>query len=182
MSNYNNLAQRINYLMGSFELNLPMQYIQTTALPGINFSHIELTSGYGARINAQADTMSFNSLNLTLLLDENFKNYRELMERAFSSYNPENGTFAQRDFNIFLLNNNLKGNFLFKVDFFNCKIESIDDIDLTVNDDAIPVTFSVTIKYDYYKFDFTDEGYKKAWKNLEQNSNVEDCKHFLQGS
>jgi hypothetical protein len=91
---------------------------------------------------------------LTILLKEDYSNYREVIEKAFSLYNPENGTFKQKDFNLFIINNNLKGNYIFKVDYFGCKIESIDDIDLSTNDDSVPVTFSCAITYDYYLIDW----------------------------
>jgi hypothetical protein len=181
MPNYNNLAQHINYVMGSAELNLPAYYLQTLSIPGISFSLNDAMSPFSTKIKLQADSISYNPLTLTMLLAEDFSNYHELMKKVFSLYNPETGVFAQNDFNLFIINNNLKGNFLFKVDFFGCKIESIDDIDLSANDDSIPVTFTCTINYDYYKFDYSDEGYRTAWKNLKQNTNdniLDKCVHL----
>ena len=181
MSNYNNLAQHINYILGSSELELPAYYLQTVTLPGINFSHAEAMSPFNTKIKIQSDSITYNPLTLSCLLAEDFSNYHELMKKAFSLYNPEDGVFAQNDFNLFIVNNNLKGNFLFKVDFFGCKIESIDDIDLSANDDSIPVTFTCTITYDYYKFDYSDEGYRTAWKNLKQNTHdviLDQCIHI----
>lgn len=162
--NDNNLAQHINYIMGSNELNLSLMYLQNCSLPGISFSHPESGSTFNTKIRFQADSVSFNPLTLTILLREDFANYRELMEKAFDLYDPENGTFKQKDFNLFIINNNLKGNYLFKVDYFNCKIESIDDIDLSTNDDSIPVTFTCSIVYDYYRIDWERSNSEKLLK------------------
>ena len=178
MSNDNNLAQHINWILGSDELKITPLYLQSVNLPGINFTHVETGTSFNARAKVQADTASFNPLSLSILLKEDFSNYRELMEKAFSLYNPENGVFAQNDFNIYIISNNLKGNFLFKVDYYGCKIESIDDIDLSTNDDTIPVVFNCTITYDYYKIDWSRSGYETAYSKIFNNENLtKECKH-----
>ena len=176
--NDNNLAQHINFILGSDELDLNPMYLQTTNLPGVSFSHPETGTTYNAKVHVQADTMTFNNLNLTVLLKEDFSNYRELMEKAFDLYNPETGQFKQKDFNLYIINNNLKGNFLFKVDYYGCKIESIDDIDLSTNDDSIPVTFSFSVVYDYYIIDWSRHSYETAFEKLaKKDSLLNMCSH-----
>ena len=176
--NDNNLAQHINFIVGSDELDLSPQYLQTVNLPGISFSHIETGTTYNAKLHLQADTATFNNLDLNILLREDFSNYRELIDKAFSLYDPETGTFRQKDFNLFIINNNLKGNFLFKVDYYGCKIESIGDIDLSSNDDSIPVTINCSIVYDYYKIDWSRHNYQKKFDEiLEKDNLLKECSH-----
>ena len=157
--NINNLAQNINFIVGSNELRLPLYYLQTAILPGVSFSHPEAGTRYGSKLHFHADSLTFNQLNLGFLLAEDFSNYNEFINRIYSEYNPKNGTFKTNDFNLFLIPCNLKGSSLYSVVFHNCKLESIDDIDLSTNDDSDFKTFNVNIVYDYYLIDSDRQKY-----------------------
>ena len=170
--NINNLAQHINYIVGSNELELFPLYMQSFTIPGISFSHPEYGGRYGSKVKFQADCITFNQVTLQLLLDETFNSYREFMQKAFSLYNPQNGTFTQKDFNIFIVPNNTKGHPLFVCNIYDCKIESIDDIDLGLSDSSPYNTFSVTITYNYYTMSFTTEDYDKTLARVKNGQNT----------
>lgn len=159
--NYGNLAQKTNYTLGSHKLDLGPIYLQSVNIPGINFSHIETSTRSGARLTVTGDTLTFNNLSFEMLIDEDFKVYFEFMDKVFKNVNPENGTFASQEFDLWLQFHNNKGNPLFKLNFYNCRIETISDISLDNMSDEVVNTLAVDIKYDYFKPDTTQEKLQK---------------------
>lgn len=149
--NYNNLAQKTNYTAGSDKLELLPFYLTTVNLPGINLSHPSLSSRSGTLLNVTGDTVQYNALSFEMLVDEDFQIYHEFMDKIFNNINPETGTFASQEFDFWVEINNNKGNKLFKMEFYNCRIESVGDINLDSQDDMTEYTMSVEIKFDYYK-------------------------------
>lgn len=149
--NYNNLAQKTNYIAGSDKLELLPFYLTTVNIPGINLSHVEMGSRSGARFNVTGDTIVYNTLSFEMLIDEDFNIYHEFMDKITSNINPESGSFASIEFDFWIEINNNKGNKLFKMEFYNCRVETISDIQLDTQDDMTEHTMSVDVKYDYYK-------------------------------
>jgi len=148
--NYTNLAQKTNFIAGSDQFeNLPF-YLTTVSIPGITFSHIELGGRTGAKMLAQGDTATFNNLTFEMLIDEDFTIYHEFMDEVRKSINVETGTFADRSFSFWVEINNSKGNPLFKIEFYECRIESIGDIELSTQDSETEYTMSVDVKYTHH--------------------------------
>lgn len=149
--NYNNLAQKTNYLAGSDKLELMPFYLTSVNVPGINFSHPEIGGRYGTRLNVTGDTLVYNPLSFEMLIDEDFKIYHEFMDKVFKNINPESGSFATQEFDFWIQLNNSKGNKLFKIEFYNCRVESIGDITMDAQDEITEHSMNVDIKYDYFK-------------------------------
>lgn len=149
--NITNLAQTTNFICGSEKLNLCDVFLQQVNLPGISFGHPETGGRLGAKLHVQADSCTFNTLSLSMIIDEKFKLYKELMETFSKTYNPENGTFSIQEFDFWIELRNNKGNKLFKIDFVNAKFESIDDVQLDVTNEEVYNTLSCSIVYDYFK-------------------------------
>lgn len=149
--NYNNFSQKTNYIAGSAALNLTPFYLSTVNIPGITFNHPEIGSRPGARLTLQGDTVTYNSLSFEMLIDEDFKIYHEFMDRIVDAVNPETGSFANREFDFWIQIDNNKGTKLFKIEFYNCRIESIGDIQLDSQDETTEHTMSAELKYDYFK-------------------------------
>ncbi len=151
--NYGNLAQKTNFIAGSPEFdNLPF-FLTSVNIPGINLSHVEVGGRDGTRMKVSGDTLLFNSLSIEMLIDEDFLIYQELMEILNTNINIENGTFSDFYFDFFVEINNSKGNKVIKVDFSNCRIESIGDIELDTQEEGTEYTLSLEMTYDYYKIE-----------------------------
>lgn len=148
--NYNNLAQKTNYVAGSVALELAPFYLTTVNIPGINFTHVDV-GGKAGRFSVTGDTLSYNILSFEMLIDEDFKIYHEFMDKAIKAINSETGTFASQEFDFWIQINNNKGNKLFKIEFYNCRLESIGDIQLDSQDEITEHNMNVDIKYDYFK-------------------------------
>lgn len=148
--NYNNLAQRTNYTAGSAQLELAPFYLTTVNIPGISFGHPEISSRAG-KFSVTGDTLVYNALSFEMLIDEDFKLYHEFMDKVFKNVNSETGTFASQEFDFWVQINNSKGNKLFKIEFFNCRVESVADIMMDAQDEMTEHTMSVDLRYDYFK-------------------------------
>lgn len=148
--NYNNLAQKTNYIAGSDKFDDLPFYLVNLNIPGINFSYPEVSGRTGARFNLAGDSLTFNTLSFEMLVDEDFNIYHEFMDKIRENINVESGSFADNVFDFWVDINNNKGNKLFKIEFHNCRIESVGDILLDSQDDMTEYTMTVDIKYDYF--------------------------------
>ena len=151
--NYNNLAQLTNFIGGSsaFE-NVPF-YITSLNIPGLNLSHSPTGGRGGTSIVIPGNTVEYSPLSITMLIDEDFEIYRELMSIIRKNINVENSTYQDFYFDFFIQINNNKGNRLMKMDLRNCRLESISDIELNTQDDATEYSLNITLLYDYYTFE-----------------------------
>jgi len=151
--NIANLAQKTNFIAGSDKLKLTELYLTTVNLPGVTIDHPELSAGAGAKLNLTGDNITYNTLSFNLLVDEDFLIYHEFMGKIFNNVNPESGSFANIEFDFWVQINNSKGHKLFKIDFTNCRVESIEDIEFDTASDETEFTLDVEIKYDYFTID-----------------------------
>jgi hypothetical protein len=149
--NYNNLAQKTNYTAGSDAFPLLPFYLTTVNIPGISFSYPEMGNRIGTALSAAGDTLKYNGLSFEMLIDEDFGIYHEFMDHIHKNINVESGTFADNTFDFWVEVTNSKGKNLFKIEFYNCRIETIGDIQLDTQDDITEYTLSIDLQFDYYK-------------------------------
>ena len=124
--------------------------IQEVNLPGLSFSHIA-SSHRSVNLNLQGDTLNFNDLTLNLIVDEELKVWKEIvnkMTRMRDAYSSNGEKVEEMSF-LEIHDDNSK--LVLKLAFSGCMIESIDDLAFTtITEDEI-ITCSVTLKYDYYQ-------------------------------
>ena len=149
--NYNNLAQKTNYTAGSNKLNLTPFYLTNVNIPGLNFSYPEIGGRFGTKVFMAGDNIQYNTLSFEMLIDEDFNLYNEFFDKVVENINVESGSFADNTFDFWVEINNNKGNKLMKFEFYNCRIESLGDIQLDSQDDITEHNMTVEVKYDYFK-------------------------------
>ena len=151
--NYNNLAQKTNFIASSdkFE-NVPF-FLTSVNIPGISVANSEVGGKHSAPIKLSGDTITYSSLAFEMLIDEDFLIYQELMAIINKNVDINTGTFSDFYFDFFIELSNSKGNKVLKVDFSNCRIESIGDIFLDTTSEETQYTLSMDIAYDYYKIE-----------------------------
>jgi len=88
-----------------------------------------------------------------MLIDEDFKIYIELMGKLQDNVNPDKGTFKDISFDFSIELSNSKGNKVLKLNFFNCRVESIGDIQLDCSDESTEHLLPVEMTYDYYEME-----------------------------
>jgi len=123
--------------------------IQECPLPGLSFSHIQI----GARSvlgNVQGDTLNFNDLTISLIIDEELKVWKEIVQKMLKMRNPENSLGEQIQKYSYLEIHDDNSKEVLKLEFIDCTIESIDDLMYNTTSQDEVITCSVTIKYDYY--------------------------------
>jgi len=147
----NNLAQSSNYEFGCPQFSYTEKHVVQTNIPGLQLSHFETGSRRGAKLHIHGDTVNYNDLSVTILVDEEFRSYLEFYDKFMQGFNPEDGTYFTDDFNCYVQINDNQGDPLFRVDYFNCKLASTDDITLDSQNDQEYITFTVNFAYDYYK-------------------------------
>lgn len=148
--NYNNLAQKTNFTAGTERFkNVPF-FINSVNLPGINISRPKTGKRFGSGIVVGGDSIEFNDLTFDMLIDENYVIYQELMKEIFKSVNVEESTFKNDPFMFWLEINDNDSNKLFKIEFYNCGIESISDIFYFTNNDEKTALISVSLSYSHF--------------------------------
>lgn len=151
--NYNNFAQRTNFIAGSNQFDNVPFFLTNLNIPGIVLSHPEAGGRSSTRMNLSSDTVFFNSLTFDMLIDEDFLIYQELMGIIRKNIDINNGTFKDFCFDFFIELNNNKGNKVLKLYFTNCRIASIGDVQLSTQDDGTEYSLSMEMVYDYYEID-----------------------------
>lgn len=151
--NIHNYAQKTTWMLGSDQLELTPTYLKDFSLPGLQFSHPEVYSRPSSKVFFVADNISFNNFSCTILIDEYYKVYFELIHKIMRQFDPETGRFATQEYDIFVMLQDQKGHDVFKVTFHNARLSSIGDISLATDDDAASNTLDVEFVYDYYTID-----------------------------
>jgi hypothetical protein len=124
-------------------------YIQEANLPGLSFSHIQV-SRQSTSMNFQADTLTYNDLTLNFIIDEElsvWKNIVSKMQKMRDVYSGE-GELIEKSGYLEIHDDN--SNIILKVEFINLIIESIDDMQYSTNTEDEIITCSINLKYDYY--------------------------------
>lgn len=149
--NYHNFAQKTNWTAGSDKFPLMPFYLTNVSIPGMSFNIPETGSRFGSRMNLASDTINYNSLSFDFLIDEDFEIYKTFYKYLIEGINPESSNFADKSFNLWIELNNSKSNKILKFEFYNCRIETISDIELDTTDDSTEITMNLGIKFDYFK-------------------------------
>lgn len=151
--NFNNLAQKTNYIAGSAAFEHIPFFLTTINIPGLSLNHPEIGGRAGTRLNLSADTINWNALSFEMLIDEDFEIYKEVHNLVKKNIILKDGTFRDFYFDFFIEISNNKGNKVLRVDFSNCRITSIGDIELSTQDETTEHTMQVEMVFDYYEIE-----------------------------
>ena len=149
--NIHNFAQKTNWTGGSDRFELIPFYLTTVNIPGMTFNLPETGARFGSKLNLASDTVSYNTLNFTFLIDEEFEIYRKFYEYLNLAVDTPDGTFSNTPFSFWIELNNSKSNKILKFEFYNCRIESIGDIELDTTNSETESTMNLSLKFDYFK-------------------------------
>lgn len=150
ISNYNNLAQRCNFIASSpaFE-NVPF-FLKAVSIPTISFSHPEVGGRHSLRGKLGADGLNFGPLSFEMLLDEDLIIYEEFYNIVTKQVGQETGTFGDYSFDFIIEMNNNKGHDVMKFHFVGCRISALGDVLLDRADDGTEYILSIDIEFDRY--------------------------------
>jgi hypothetical protein len=123
--------------------------VQECNLPGLSFSHIQI-SKRSAFANEQGDTISYNDLNISLIIDEDLVVWKDIITSMQNMRNPVTTEGEEYMKYGYLIIQDDNTNQIIKLEFIDMIIESIDDMTFNTNSEDEIITCTVTIKYDYY--------------------------------
>ena len=147
--NSRNYSQPTNYQCGSETLNLVPFYATEITLPGVTTTIQEISGRQGALVNMSPATMTYNPLSITVVLDEDYKVWQDIMSNI--NINVQDGTFENKYFDFWITVNDDMGNTVMKIEYHSCTIESVGDLSLSSKDDMTEQTFTIDIKYDWFE-------------------------------
>jgi len=149
--NFRNFAHKSNFVFVTNLFGEESTYsIQSANLPGISLQSID-SSHRGMNLSFQGDTLDFSELNIEMILFEDFSNWIEVVDTFNKMRELEDNemNIEERRSTLFLQDENQDN--ILKIDFFNSKLLSVSDIEFSTSDDTDEeITFSLSIKYDYY--------------------------------
>lgn len=123
-----------------------------TNIPGITIGSIDLPYSSMTR-KMPGDSISFEDLTLTVLLDKDLKVFREIMSILQLTHNTLTNEYHVQEevFDCFLLINSNKNNPIFKLHFYDAWLETISPLNLTtISGDDNPYNLTIGIKYNFY--------------------------------
>lgn len=139
-------------------------YIQGVNFPGISSSSTDINTPFKT-IHAPGDTLTYNDLTLTVLLDENMKSYRDTFDWLVALTRPEDfesykgllaGDGVYSDATLTILNSNKNANIelTFK-DIFPIEVGTFQLS--TTQSDVVAPTFDITFKHAGYSIKVNDD-------------------------
>lgn len=149
--NYNNLAERTNFIAGSpaFE-HIPF-FLTSVNIPEISLDHPEVSGGrFSHNIKLPGDTIKYGVLAFEMMIDEDLLIYDELYRLVEKNTNPETNTFGDFSFDFFVEVNDNKGHSVIVFNFENCRINSIGSLFLETSDDSTFYRVNVDIQFDRF--------------------------------
>lgn len=162
--NYNNLAEKTNFIAGSSAFEHIPFFLSSVNLPEISIDHPEISGGrFSHSIKLPGDTIKYGIVSFEMLIDEELLIYDELYKLVQKNTNPETNTFGDFTFDFFIEVNDNKGHSVLTFHFDNCRISNISGLLLDSSDDSTYHKLNIDLSYDRFypvrkrKFNLTGE-------------------------
>lgn len=135
-------------------------FAQAVQHPSMDMTPSEVAYPRVGSIVTPGDTISFGTLNMDVLMDENMKVYEELYEWFFQLVNENHKNNTGRmfdtakssycDIRVTVLTSHNNGNRTIK--YLNALPISLGDIAFTATSDEQYISFPATFRFDYFEF------------------------------
>jgi hypothetical protein len=123
--------------------------IQEWVIPGMTMNHIQQQTKVGI-VNLQGDIMEYNDLEIKLLVDENLSLWKEIVGVLQTYHKPGTNICETTIGDAWVEVYDSKNKYLFRINFKNCYIKSLEDLRYLTTDDNEVVTVGLILIYDYY--------------------------------
>ena len=137
-----NFADVSRFRVGSNTLKITPFFIKAVEVPGVSISNGKLPTRSGVPLGFSGDNISFEDLQLEVILDSGFETYFELLEVITSQVDFDQDVFNMPTFDLFIQVQNDKNEELFRFEFSECRINSLDPLPL--NPEAEPISIITT--------------------------------------
>ena len=123
-------------------------FVQKVMIPGFSFGVTEIPTG-STKLNIVGDTIDFEDLTVSLILDEDLKAWKEVHADMMQK-DPETGNMipSNREYDINIIILSSKNNPILNMKFKDSKIRNVGGIsyDVTTSEELF---FDITFAYDY---------------------------------
>jgi len=152
--NNNSFSTNTNIEFGAKELGDFWMNAVQCSIPGISFSPPEIDGRSGRMLTLAADNVVFSDLVITVLLDREWEIYDTLFTTFIEMLNIEEGTFKQKEFDMWLQIKDGTGKDIKKFDFYGAKLIDIGEFDMDVRDgEDTQIEVILTFRFNYMDFD-----------------------------
>lgn len=140
-----------NIQFGSIDLPNVWVNSQTFSLPTISLAPPKVNTRAGAMVSLAADTVEYEDLNVDIILDKDWKVWNDLYLYFLDGLNVEKGTFKhQKKFDTWIEFFDGNGNSKKKFMFYNCRLLSFGDINLsTMDSEDEQNNLNISFVFDY---------------------------------
>ena len=153
---YNNSFNTVsNFQFGSYELKNLWWNVQSFTIPGIVMNPPRVNTRSGSNVILGADTVDYEDLNLSVIIDKELKVYDTLYHYFLEGLNVEKGTFEKfKMFDLWVQITDGDGKPIKKFNFYNCKLLNFGGMryDSTTSDDN-PNVLELSFGFDYMDYD-----------------------------
>ena len=153
-----NLLQPTKFIFTVPNLPFLNYYCQSVVFPGFSTSEVPVPTPFSATYR-HGDTMQFDPLSLTFLIDEDMRVVEETFQwlsvltnpTQFKEYAPK---FKEKYYDGVLIMNKNSNTTNFRVKFYNCHPVSFGSFQLSTTDTPSSTMIAdLTFRYDYFKFE-----------------------------
>lgn len=151
----NSFSTSTNIQFASLEMPDIWWNAQSFTVPSIVVTPPQINNRSGALVNLGSDTTNFDELNISVILDNEWKVYDELYAHFVKRLNVETGEFIKEGtFDIWIQFFNGKGEPVKKFDFYRCRLTSFGGLDVSTQDTEDTLnTLQLTFVFDYMDYD-----------------------------
>jgi len=124
--------------------------IQAVNLPGLGFNHIKINKN-SIKGNIQGDTLEFDMLSVTVILDEDFLVWKKMVNTLLLMREPYHSTseYITKNATLFIKNHNSKT--ILKLEFNDVQLERIGEVEFTTTEDEGDIiTSTIDLTYDFF--------------------------------
>lgn len=125
--------------------------IQNIMIPGIDMDSPE-TYTRGSKALIQGDSIEYQELSLTFIIDEEMKVWKELMNYLFENVNTTESTFMLNPADSWITIRDSKGSDILTITYTNSHITNIGSLSYDSTGEDAELVLDVSIRYDYFKF------------------------------
>lgn len=164
-SSANSFSTATNIQFGSLEMENIWWNAQTFTVPSIILAPPQINNRSGALVNLGSDVTNYEELNITCILDKEWKVYDALYAHFVKRLNVESGEFIKEGtFDVWIQFFDGEGNMIKRFDFFRCRLVSFGGLDVNTQDTEDTLnTLDLSFVFDYMDY---DNHFRKAERGL----------------
>jgi hypothetical protein len=141
----NNFTKTSNFTVGGDYLQGLMPNITNVTLPGVNFRIPEGGARSGVANMFGSDSILYNTISIDVLLDEKMEVYKNILNKIQDTVDIYDNTFNTEPFDMWVEVHDNFGSSILKIEYYDCRFESIGDVDFFTDDDE-ELVLNITIR------------------------------------